>query len=232
MLGRGQQSPAVNWFNDRLKDMRDRLHTLISINKINPVLVNKTTIKEYRKNYKKEIGLAKKEANENFISSSNNPQAAMWQIINKNNQNCLPKNSEILNSQNFCDFFTNVAEEITENLPPSKKNFNDFLNSKITHQFSFKETTYIRVRDKFVNLKNSKSSDCYNINTRIVKCLKNLLTIPLTKLINRCITAGVFPSVLKAAKVIPIYKHKGSVDELNNYRPISLLPIFSKIFPY
>ena len=46
---------------------------------------------------------------------------------------------------------------------------------------------------------------------------------------NYCLTYGIFPSKLKLAKVIPVYK-KGSFDQLTNYRPISLLSFLSKVF--
>ena len=48
-------------------------------------------------------------------------------------------------------------------------------------------------------------------------------------LINESFTTGIFPDKLKVAKVIVLHK-KGASDNLSNYRPISLLPIFSKIF--
>ena len=51
----------------------------------------------------------------------------------------------------------------------------------------------------------------------------------LTKLCNYCIKEGTFPDILKIAKVKPIYK-KGPKDICENYRPLPLLSIFSKIF--
>jgi hypothetical protein len=48
-------------------------------------------------------------------------------------------------------------------------------------------------------------------------------------LINTSIKEGTFPKVLKKETVIPIFK-KGEKDNMNNYRPISLLPVMSKIF--
>ena len=51
---------------------------------------------------------------------------------------------------------------------------------------------------------------------------------PLTKLINSCIRSGRFPFCLKLAKITPLHK-KGATDDPQNYRPISILPVFSKV---
>jgi len=52
---------------------------------------------------------------------------------------------------------------------------------------------------------------------------------PLSEIINCSFSTGVFPDALKIAKVVPIFK-KGARDEVSNYRPISVLPFFSKFF--
>ncbi|CAH1969187.1 unnamed protein product [Acanthoscelides obtectus] len=57
----------------------------------------------------------------------------------------------------------------------------------------------------------------------------NIILIPLTRLINICLRENIFPTVLKRASVTPIFEN-GNVDSPENYRPISLLPVISKIF--
>ena len=52
---------------------------------------------------------------------------------------------------------------------------------------------------------------------------------PITHIINRSSDSGIVPDQLKIVKVIPIYKASDS-SQLQNYRPISLLPAFSKLF--
>ena len=47
--------------------------------------------------------------------------------------------------------------------------------------------------------------------------------------LNQSITTGVFPEHLKIAKVVPIYK-KDNQSQIKNYRPISVLPVISKVF--
>ena len=54
------------------------------------------------------------------------------------------------------------------------------------------------------------------------------LSVPLEEIFNNYLTYGLIPDCIKIAKVIPMYK-KGTQDTLNNYRPISLLPIFNKL---
>ena len=52
---------------------------------------------------------------------------------------------------------------------------------------------------------------------------------PLTFLINQSISQGVFPAELKIARIIPLYKGEDN-QCIHNYRPISVLPFFLKIF--
>jgi hypothetical protein len=95
--------------------------------------------------------------------------------------------------------------------------------------FSFKQVTFIEVRDCINNFKNKRSRDIYGLNIELIKMVKNILITPLTKLFNLCISMNSFPDCLKKSLIIPIFK-KGDANDKNNYRPVSLLPIFSKIF--
>jgi hypothetical protein len=80
-----------------------------------------------------------------------------------------------------------------------------------------------------LSLNNSKAYDYYNISTEIIKTLANHVKYPIAYLFNESVNEGIFPSLLKFSKVIPVYKNNDSTDP-NNYRPISLLPIISKVF--
>ena len=52
----------------------------------------------------------------------------------------------------------------------------------------------------------------------------------LARLINQSLHTGIFPDKLKIAKVIPLFKEKGDDFDFENYRPISLLSVLSKIY--
>ena len=63
----------------------------------------------------------------------------------------------------------------------------------------------------------------------MLKKLNIAISEPLAIIINKSIENGIFPDALKIAKIIPIFKSKEN-NQLNNYRPISLLSSISKIF--
>ena len=68
-----------------------------------------------------------------------------------------------------------------------------------------------------------------DINSKAVKSTYHFYIAPLTYLINLTLAQGVFSKELKITKVIPVYK-SGDCKTINNYRPVSVLPVFSKGF--
>jgi hypothetical protein len=95
--------------------------------------------------------------------------------------------------------------------------------------FYFHEVSEVEVRDVIKQLKNNNTKDIFGFSTSLVKTVQNCLISPITKLFNCAVKQGLFPDQLKKAAVAPIFK-KGDAEDVNNYRPISVLPIFSKIF--
>ena len=79
------------------------------------------------------------------------------------------------------------------------------------------------------NLENKYSSGDVYMSNLIIKTASTIIAPYLTYLINKSMNQGVFPDKLKKAKVIPLFKERSKTD-VNNYRPISLLTIWSKIF--
>ena len=76
----------------------------------------------------------------------------------------------------------------------------------------------------------NKSCGPDELPNRILKMTALIICDPLTKLFNKSLAAGIFPSIWKEAHVHPIFKNKGSPSTPTNYRPISLLPCLSKVF--
>ena len=76
----------------------------------------------------------------------------------------------------------------------------------------------------------SKSGTFMNIPTQKLKVAKNEIAKPLTLIWNEEILVNMkFPSKLKLADIIPLYKKLEAIYK-QNYRPVSLLPVVSKIF--
>lgn len=77
-------------------------------------------------------------------------------------------------------------------------------------------------------LRNSKACGEDEIKVQHIKAVAQLICQPLSHICNLIMSTGVFPDKLKIAKVSVIYK-KGDLNDLNNYRPISVLPVISKV---
>ena len=67
------------------------------------------------------------------------------------------------------------------------------------------------------------------ISERLLREYADLVASSLCAIFNRSIISGIFPTEWKSTKVIPLFK-QGEHSELNNYRPISIIPVVAKVF--
>ena len=166
----------------------------------------------------------------------------LWQqllnIIRKNKPNeDLPRhfvvdgtyiNQPDIVSDKFNSFFCNIATDLEAAIPPSATDPLSYLPQKTpSHPFCFYPTNHSTVGDIVRNLNNcGAGSD--GISTKILKMLCPDIIPHLTHLFNLCLSQGIFPSSLKRAVIVPIFK-SGDRFAFNNYRPIAILPTISKI---
>ena len=183
--------------------------------------------------------------NTKIISESTNKQKTSWKVvynnINKVNASVHKithiniDNSQIIEpnliANKFNNQFINKPIELTstltqnQNCPPSQFIKNPFN----VNTFFVAPTTAAEVIKVIHSLKNSGAYDIYELSTHTIKSISKFIATPIAHIFNCSIEEGTFPSKLKFSKVVPIYK-KSDAHDLNNYRPISILPIVSKVF--
>ena len=80
-------------------------------------------------------------------------------------------------------------------------------------------------------LSKSKATDLDKISARLLRECSDVISNFLCLIFNRSISTGIFPDEWKCAKVLPLFK-QGCCSELNNYRPVSIIPIVAKVMMY
>jgi exonuclease III len=198
--------------------------------------------KTYCKILKKVITAAKRMANDRYISGAVNKSKAVWGVVRREigqQKKYCSENikldtggtlvydpSQVANT--FNDFFINVAG----NIPPDKVLARTHLHSKLKKNEDFivlAPTTPTEVFKTIQTLKNTFSSGWDGIPTSIVKASAHLISSPLSDIINSSFKNGIFPDALKFAEIKPLFKKDDSC-QMSNYRPIALLPVWTKIF--
>ena len=136
-------------------------------------------------------------------------------------------------AQTFAKFYSNLAESLLKNLPNSPNKFDinsvhHYKNIELKDNFNLNLTTEKKVLEvlKFIDI--SKAAGIDKISGRFLKDSANILAKPIAKIFNISISSGLFPTDCKIAKLKPLYK-TGSKTNPENFRPISLLPLISKV---
>ena len=160
--------------------------------------------------------------NINLVTNRSNKKANFPDIfVHKNKE--LKCKLDIANELN--DYFTNIGPTLA-NAITSTQDINIEVN--IPNSFMLTPASsleIIQIIDKF-KPKTSRGYD--GISSKLLKNTILSVITPITHIMNLSLEHGVFPTDMKLAKVIPIFK-KGNNQLFQNYRPISLLPVFSKV---
>lgn len=188
----------------------------------------KTTKLEYDKALKQ----ARRDCYSQRILCSQNKSKSTWQIVNEvRGGACNVKDIDIAGSPQemsnvFNTYMVGAAPSLVKNLKGKKDISNIAYNP---NSMFVTPVTDVEILDIINSLKNKKSSGYDEISVNILKDCAKEISSPLSYIINNSFLHGIFPGNLKLAVVKPIYK-KGDPALPESYRPISLLPTFSKIF--
>ena len=203
----------------------------------------------YKDKYRKQrnwvthlIAKSHKKCNIEKISKANNKSKAMWEVINqslrrkrkkskveitkiKNKQNEIVTNKQGI-ANTFNDFFVNVGKNMAKHLPHINNNINCSANA---NSMFFTNTTCCEIEELIKSLNRRKAIRSEDVATRFIQIASSVISPILTNIFNLCLDSGVYPDQLKVAQVFPIHK-KGLMEICSNFRPISILSQFNKIY--
>ena len=116
-------------------------------------------------------------------------------------------------------------------LPPSTPVVHPISLSFAPTNFHFSELREEDVLRKLTSLDAGKATGPDRISARLLRMVAPTIYCSLTKLFNESLLSGQFPSEWKEANITPIPK-SGDQKDINNFRPISVLPIIAKLFEF
>ena len=134
---------------------------------------------------------------------------------------------DIANHMN--SYFCEIGEKLQGVIPNSGYDYNRYLPIRVENTFFLSPTNINEILNEIKKLNQRKSCGPDGIGAKVIKLCPMIVAENLCLIYNKAIEIGKYPMALKVAKVIALFK-KGDKNQPNNYRPISLLSCFNKIF--
>ena len=144
--------------------------------------------------------------------------------INVNGKS-IKKNNLI--AEEFNKYLTNVGPNLASKVKNTYKSFDDFL-FPVQKIMEHEDLTFEEFEKTFKSVKHNKAAGHDDIDSNVIIKVDDEISYPLFMIFHSSFNEGIFLEQLKVAKVSPIFK-VGNIEEIGNYRPISVLPIFSKV---
>ena len=127
--------------------------------------------------------------------------------------------------------FNTTAQRLLNSRPKSESHLQNVINNFEEHDdaFNINEVTYSDVRKAILGLRNDCSTGDDQLPSKYLKLCVEDICSPLCYIINSSIKNKIFPNQWKISKITPIPKVNHPAES-SDYRPISILPILSKVF--
>ena len=236
-------SPRKCWITRGLVKSCKRRSILFKKYKQNPTKINENRYVIYRNKLNALLKKVEKDYYKNKLNSLTGNLRDTWkllnEILNKNKTSHLiekfSSNDGLIVSdpkaivEHFNDFFVNIGDRLANDIPAALTSFRSYLKGSIVDSFLLHLTNPEEVITIVKGFSNKYSYGVDSVPVNIMKeCISPIAEV-LSFVINCSFSHGCFPDELKIAKVCPVYKG-GTKTSFSNYRPISVLPSFSKIF--
>ena len=128
---------------------------------------------------------------------------------------------------NFNNFYVNIVKKLSNDIPTNSGDPLSYIKSAVPDSIFVESADESEIINICKNMKDCRSG-WDQILPRVVKSTYQNFIVPITHVMNLSIINGVVLTELKAVQVVPIYK-SGDRGLINNYRPVSVMPCFSKI---
>ena len=236
---KARQKPWLTKELHKMRRTRDKYYIKMTKGKI-----DKKEYNSYRNETRKKLREAETEYYNKLFDDKQNGMKSMWNHLGKMLNPNKTKNKvsikrilsgdknisdDISIAETLNNHFCTIGKNLADKLPKTKTSFKQFLKKPNPTSIFLSKVTPNQVLEIIGHLKTNKSPGIDNIPNSLIKLSAETIVEPLTHIINHSLSKGIFPESLKVAKVVPLYK-KGDEALCSNYRPISLLSSFHKIF--
>jgi len=175
----------------------------------------------------------------------NRGETDLWRVIKENlgseqPSSCLSYQDEGKDicqneiAESFNKFFKEKIKKVRSQIEPFQGDCLRGARSKAAKlhlQEDFFKFRAVKEKETLIAIQKSKKSKCpdyFGIAPAVIKIAASVIIIPLTWIINEALLSGTVPKCWKTAKILPLFKKKDKT-QIQNYRPISILPSPSKI---
>ena len=228
---RKRMRKQIPWFTEELVGMISEKKTLLK----DYYYYGYQTFYHKAQRLKNKINHLKRKLQKSYyttkISESEGDSKKLWGVLKdvtkttKSKDAVEPENMT-KEKANFCNhFFATIGVKIQETLQ-IKEHTNNFKHLK---GFKFHEETEESISKLIDRIRSDVATGTDDLNITFIKDSKYVITPYLTKLVNLSYKLTQFPEAMKRTRIKALHK-KESTEEISNYRPISILPVLSKVF--